>query len=132
MRSIISQQFAGASLITLLVLVTIFHILVITGILPSEVVWGGNEKPPAQLIILELVSIGVNAFMLFIVLMRAGFIRRRMSDTSLRIVLWAMFAIFVLNTLGNFVSENRFERNVFGPLTVFMALLTWRLALRKP
>ena len=132
MRSIISQRFAGGALVILLVLVTIFHVLVITGLVPPEVVWGGSEKAPAQLIVLEFVSIVVNALMLVIVLIRAGFVQRAISDTTLRILLWVMFAIFVLNTLGNFVSENRFERNVFGPLTVFMALLTWRLALRKP
>ena len=38
MRSIISERFAGAALIILLVLVAIFPLLVITGLVPPEVV----------------------------------------------------------------------------------------------
>jgi hypothetical protein len=94
-------------------------------------VWGGRLKDAAQMRRFETVSILTNAVMMAVVAIRGGYLPVRIPARIITIALWLMVALFVLNTLGNLASVNRWERFIFTPLTGVLALLCLRLAIRK-
>lgn len=79
----------------------------------------------------ELVSITLNLLMLAIVLHKGGFVKERFSKRVIKTALWAMFALFIVNTVGNLLSVNEIEKLVFTPLTILLALFSFKLAISK-
>lgn len=53
-------------LVLLLSAVVIFHILVLIGVVPMEIIWGGRLKSQGEMIRFEVVSITLNLFMIFV------------------------------------------------------------------
>lgn len=111
--------------------VVVFHVLVLVQILPYSIVWGGKLNSVEQMRSMETVSICINLFMILVVLLRAKLIRLDLRPLFLQVVMGLMCALFVLNTLGNILSENTFERLVFTPLTLLSALCCFRLTLSE-
>jgi hypothetical protein len=111
-------------------LITIFHLFVIFGVVPYSVVWGGRLTSKSRMIVFEAISFIVNLIIIFLILLRAGYIRTSRTNIT-RISMWVIFGIFVLNTVGNLFSASSLERAIFTPLTLLLALLTGRLAMKK-
>ena len=42
-----------------------------------------------------------------------------------------MALLFSMNTIGNLLADTNFEKFVFTPITVLLALLSWQLARTK-
>ncbi|MFP4470694.1 MAG: hypothetical protein ACLFPE_08425 [Bacteroidales bacterium] len=124
---------AGRILLVIMALFAILHVLVLTGMFPSDMVWGGlAEGSPNQLMLLETIALFFTLVFLLIVGIRTGFFLRRYRHTALvRIGIWIVFAYFILNAIGNFLGETDIEKYVFGPLTILMAVLSLLVALRK-
>lgn len=121
-------RFAQIGMILIFVLTIVFHLLVLTGVIPFEIVWGGRLKSEAQMLPYELVSIAINLIFLFFILTSAGYVRLKISGRFLRIVFWIMFALFLLNTLGNIMSDNTLERIIFTPVTAILSVFSFILA----
>lgn len=131
MKKIISESAAGKSLLALLSAIMLFHVLVIINVIPYEIIWGGRIRNRRELINLELISIIVNAIMIFVVLIRTGMVGFSIRRRWMRLLFWMMFAFFLLNTLGNLVSLNQVEKFIFTPITLFLSFCSLRLALAK-
>lgn len=131
MKHLVSERFAARALLVIIALTLLFHALVIGGVVPFQVVWGGRLSGRDQLLAFEAVSVGLNLLMLAVVAGWAGLLRVRMPAGLLRAALWLMVALFALNTAGNLLSKNEVEQLVFTPLTLLLALLSLRLALGK-
>lgn len=131
MQKIISERVAATGLLLILSVMVLFHVLVLTGIIPFEIVWGGRLKTHAQMLKFEAASIFINLVMLGIVSLKAGLLKAPVSPFFIRVSLWAMSALFLMNTLGNLASVNAFEKMVFTPLTLLLALFSLRLAWNK-
>lgn len=129
MKGIFSEKFAIHSLITILLLVVIFHVFVMTGIIPFNIVMGGRLNDSAQMLRFESIALLVNLVMLFIVLIRAGFLKINVNSKIIRICFWTMFVLFLLNSIGNLFSNSLTEKIIFTPLTIFLSLVSFRLAL---
>ena len=129
MNKIITEKLAAYSVIIILSLVVLFHLLVVVGVIPYHIVWGGRLKDKAELFQFEMVSIGANLLMLLVILIKAKILKVALPPKLLTITLWLMFALFILNTLGNLLSVNEWEKILFTPLTLILALLCLRLAL---
>lgn len=127
----ISERAAACGLFVLFFLFLIFHLLVLGGLVPSQVVWGGSTKSREQLIRLEAVALFVNALLLAFSAVRAGYLKINVPQAVQTFVFWAMFGLFVLNTLGNLLSSNLWEKVLFTPATLLIALFSLRLALGK-
>ncbi len=69
--------------------------------------------------------------MLLVVGVYAKIIKVRINQTLLKVLLWLMFAMFALNTIGNLLSKNLTEALIFTPLTLLLALFSFRLAVEK-
>lgn len=118
-----------AGLLIILSLMIIFHVLVLTGLIPFEIVWGGRLKTQGEMLKFEAASIFINLVMLGLVSLKAGLLKAPVSPFFIRVSLWAMFGLFLMNMLGNLASLNTFEKLVFTPLTLLLALFSLRLAL---
>lgn len=128
MSPALTHRLAVSVLLIILSLVIIFHLLVLIGIIPFDIVWGGRLKDRQQMVAFETVSLVLNSVMLFIVSIKAGLIKIPIHITIIRVALWLMFALFVLNTVGNLLSKNQLEQIIFTPLTAILAICCFRLA----
>ena len=107
----------------------LFHTGVIMGWVPENVAWGGRDYEDHQILILQGVSLFVTLFLIFILLIEGGYFRQIISPKITRIVLWVFFVYFLLNTVGNFLSQTIFEKSM-AVVTLGMAFLLW-IVLRK-
>jgi hypothetical protein len=109
----------------------LFHFLVILGVVPYDIVWGGRAVDASQLLKLEAVSISINMLILGITV---SSIRHRKTGKHymlFKIFFWLLTILFSVNTLGNLASKNKLEMMIFTPVTFLLALLCLRLALVK-
>jgi hypothetical protein len=127
------ERLALATLFTILSGVILFHVLILCGVIPYDIVWGGRLTSPAQMQRLEVVSLLLNLLMLAVVSVRAGFMGKGMPPRVTTVALWAMCGLFALNTVGNLLSQNELEQIIFTPLTAVLSLLCgWLAGARQP
>lgn len=129
LKNFITRRIAGNGLIVILSLVIFFHLLVLSGIVPYDIVWGGRLANRDQMIVFEIVSITINALMLATAFIEMGYWKLNVSKKILRIILWIMGVVFFVNTTGNILSLNDIETIIFTPLTFVLAIFSFRLAL---
>lgn len=125
------QRTAAYVLMEILGLALIFHLLVLTGVIDYTIVWGGRLSTTGEMVVFELVSIVTNAVFLLVALRKIGKLKFIPNEKIINGVLWAMAVVFVLNTVGNLLSLNDWERNIFSPMTLAMAICCVILALKK-
>ncbi len=103
-------------------LIIIFHLLVITSVIPSDIVWGSRLSSQDQLILFESISIVLNVVFLIVIFIRMGVLKMNISKKLINGFLWAMMVLFLLNTLGNLASESSFEKLAFTPVTLILSI----------
>ncbi|GAA4362879.1 hypothetical protein GCM10023185_31160 [Hymenobacter saemangeumensis] len=131
MKNFFTPRFAALAMLFILALVVLFHLLIVAGIIPYTIVWGGRLKTQEQMLRFETVSIALNLLMLAVVAVKAGLLKVRLSPAVVQAALWMMFGLFLMNTIGNLFSTNELERMVFTPLTLWLALFSLQLARDK-
>lgn len=125
----IPEIFASRSLIAIFSATIIFHSLVLGGIVPFDVVWGGRLQDATEMITMEIVSIVLNLLMMVVVAIRSDMVSLPVRPGVIRILLWVMTGLFLLNTIGNLASVSETEKRIFTPITLLLSILCWRLAL---
>jgi hypothetical protein len=132
MKKLISTKLAGNMLLFSLGLLFIFHVLVLFKIIPADIVWGGQIKgAPTNLVTLETVALLMTAVFILIVAAKVGYLQAGKLSGVVNIGVWLIFAYLLLNTLGNLASGISFEKLVFAPITIILALCALRLAIEK-
>ena len=126
---IISTGVATLALLAIIGAVIVFHLLVIGGILPKTIVWAGRISDPARLVRAEMGSIAVLLVAATFVIARWRSLAHGSPAIVAAVGAWVLVILFTLNTVGNLFAKTRFERIVFTPLTLLLALLMLRLAL---
>jgi hypothetical protein len=129
LKSYITERIAINGLCLILSSVIVFHLLVILGVIPFDIVWGGRLKDRSQMVSFELTSILLNLIMLAVVTIKAELIKIPVNKKIIRILLWLMALLFLLNTIGNLLSNNQLEKIIFTPLTFLLSLFSIRLAI---
>ncbi len=114
----------------LLVAIILFHLCIITKIVPYDITWGGRLTNDNEMYIFETVSILVNVFLSWVLLMKGNFVQFKFPTQAVNTILWIFFAIFILNTIGNIFAKTNFER-LFALLTGFFAILLWIIIMKK-
>ncbi|MBN1824926.1 MAG: hypothetical protein JW958_01585 [Candidatus Eisenbacteria bacterium] len=129
MKGLIGAARAADILLVLLVALALFHVLILLGVLPSGIVWGGRAEGAAGgFRAMEAVSLAITGIMAFVVAARAGHLGSPRLGKAVRAALWVMFVYFLLNIAGNLASRSGVERAVFTPFSVILALLVLRVA----
>ena len=131
MRQTFLESIVVKILFSILALVILFHFLVLLRVVPYEIVWGGRIQTTSELLVFETASLLLNGLMLAVVAVKAGWLKLRIPPSVIQIALWVMCGLFLLNTLGNLLSTNSFEKTVFTPLTLVLSFLCFMLVIRK-
>jgi hypothetical protein len=124
-------RIASSLLIFLFSASLLFHFLVLGNVIPYEMVWGGRIENREQLIGFEAFSIVSNILFLIILLLKARFLTWNVSPKAVKIGLWVILILFLLNTLGNLLSLNSTEKWIMTPLTTITVILTAILIFSK-
>ena len=128
MKTILSEKLALHGLLAVFLSTTVFHVLVVVGVIPFAIVWGGRLRNHSQMLAFEAVSLTITLLMLAVVAVRAGYVKIKVPPRVMAIFFSLMFLVFLANTAGNMVSKNRLEKRLFTPLTLVLALLSLRVA----
>lgn len=112
----------------LLTAVLVFHALILSGVIPYEITWGGRLKSHEEMVVFETISIAFNLLFMGIIALHLGWIRWRVRSGVTRIALIVMGVLFALNTLGNLFAEMDVERWIFTPLTAISSFWSFSLA----
>lgn len=110
----------------ILVAIILFHFCIILKIIPYDITWGGRLKNDGEMYGFETISILINLFLVWILLMKANLVKYQFSARTITIILWVFFTIFVLNTVGNIFAKTLLEK-LFVLLTGFFAFLLWKI-----
>lgn len=110
----------------LLFLVILFHICIFAKIIPYTIAWGGRLTNDNEMYLFETISILINVFLSWVLLMKGDLVKFKFSDKTAKIILWIFFALFVLNTVANILAKTNFEK-FFTVLTALSAILIWSI-----
>lgn len=130
MNKIISAKAAAYTIIGIMSLSLIFHVLIITGIIPYDITWGGRLKTHEDMVRFETGSILIGITVILIVAAHTRMLPFRIDKRTTRVALWLIVAAFTLNTIGNLFAHTATEK-AFGIITIVLAILCIRLATDK-
>jgi hypothetical protein len=116
--------------IGLLFAVILFHLCIITKIIPYDITWGGRLKNDSEMYVFETISILINVFLSWVLLMKGNLVKYKFSNQVVNGILWIFFAIFILNTIGNIFAKTFFEK-FFAILTGLFTILIWNIIKEK-
>lgn len=117
-------------LIGLLFSVILFHICIIVKIIPYNIAWGGRLTNDNEMYVFESISILINLFLSWLLLMKGEFVEFKFPNKTVNLILWIFFALFILNTVGNLFAKTNFEK-LFALLTGLSAILIWNILKHK-
>jgi hypothetical protein len=125
-----NSKIAIKILIWLIATVTLFHLAIITKIIPYEVTWAGKINNDAEMYVFESISILINLFLGFILLIKGDYVLSFLTTRVVDIILWIFLLIFGLNTIGNIFAESLFEKSL-SLLTLIFTYLIWVILKKK-
>jgi hypothetical protein len=106
--------------------ISIFHLCIVSKIIPYHIAWGGRLQNDGEMYIFETLSILINALLSWVLLMKGNFITYRFPHRLIDIILWVFLVIFALNTLGNIFAKTTFEK-FFALITGLFVVLLWNI-----
>jgi hypothetical protein len=127
----INIELAVNTILIIAALVFVLHILIISGVIPYQYVWGGRLESNEQMLRFESISMIINLFIIFIVSIKGSYIRPYLSTKVVKVFLWIFSILFVINTIGNLLSIDSLEAIIATPITFILALMFLRLATEK-
>ena len=127
----IDPKIAVNMMLAVMSCMVVFHLLVLTGVIPYNMVWGGRLENASQMYIFEAVSLIVNLAIIVVVAVKGGYLKPFLSKRTIAYILWALVILFSLNTIGNLLSKNSLELILFTPLTLISAVLCYRMAIES-
>lgn len=119
---------AANALLALFAAAIAFQLVVLGGLIPMEMVWGGRLANAEERTVGALVSITVLVLAALLVLVRLGRIGGSMPAVG-KWGLWVVCALFALNTVGNLFALDLRETLIFTPITLVSAVLAARVAM---
>ena len=130
MKRIISFKTAANGNLILFGIFIIFHLLVIAGVIPMDIVWGGRIDTRDELIKFEIVSLIILLVCAMLTLLKANYIKISKLRIFANIGMWVLFVLFLLNTIGNIFAITWLEK-LFAIITALLSFFSLRLALEK-
>lgn len=85
--------------------IILFHLCIITKMIPYNITWGGRLTNDTEMYVFETISILVNVFLSWILLMKGDFVAYKFPNQVVNVILWVFFALFMLNTVGNIFAK---------------------------
>lgn len=126
-----NTRLAEHILLLLLAMVGIFHLLVVIGLVPYALVWGGRLASFKTAQLTEVFSFLISLVMLLIVAIHAGYLRPVLSRKVTLLFIRIFLFLFLLGTVGNLLSKNAIEQFVFAPITLVLTLCCLQISSAK-
>lgn len=120
----INSRVAIKIMLSIVIVVTIFHLSILLKIIPYEITWGGRLKNDSEMYVFETVSIIINFILGLTLLVKGNYIKQIISLKIANIILWVFLILFGLNTIGNIFAKTNFEK-LFTILTLASSILIW-------
>ncbi len=111
-------------LLWLTLFVMLFHLAILVKIIPYELTWGGRLNNDLEMYLFESISILINLFLGFVLLIKGEYVLRLIPLRVVNVILWIFLFIFGLNTVGNIFAETLFEKSL-SLLTLVFTYLIW-------
>jgi hypothetical protein len=128
----VSAKLAGYILLGSLGLLFVFHVLVLLGVVPADIVWGGMiQDTQTNLVTLEVIALLVTGLFMLVIAAKLGYMQVGKFSGIINIGVWFIFVFLLLNTLGNLASGVSLENLVFAPITIILAFCAFRLAIDR-
>ena len=100
-----------------------FQLLVAVGLGSVSVLWGGGYSELTMgLRLASILAATILCGMAYVV-------HQRHQQGRCKVASWMVFAYMCLNTLGNALSENVYERSIMTPLTIILAFCVYSSSL---
>lgn len=125
-KELMNSTTAIKIMLSLIVIELLFHLSIMTSIIPYDYVWSGRLKSASGMYFSELISIAVNLFLGFILLMKGRYTRPRFTRKSIDRWLWAFIVFFILNTFVNIFSTTRLEQ-FFAVVTLLFVWMIFKV-----
>ena len=109
-------------------LISFYHLLILTQLIDFKMVWGGKLHTKTEMFQFESVSLIIN--IIIIVFLFFDY-KKDLINKWILIVYWLLAIMFVLNTLGNSISSNFYEKIIFTPITFFSSISCFMLIKHK-
>jgi hypothetical protein len=107
-----------------------FQVALALGAPIGHAAWGGKQaRLPTRLRIGSAVAVVIWILATLIVLGRAGFEVSPFPDVAERWGTWILVGLLPVGAVMNLASSSRWERSLWGPLALILALLTLVVAL---
>lgn len=101
--------------------VLIFHLLIISRVIPYEHTWGGRLKNEQDMLVFESFSFLINILLSITLMIKGGMLPLKIPSIVISTVLWFFFVLFVVNTFTNLFAETTLEKS-FSILTLLFAV----------
>lgn len=125
----LDMTLAATMMMAILSCVVVFHLLVLSGVIPYHIVWGGRLENATQMYVFETIAITINLAIIVVVSIKGGYIRPFLPSKVVTSLLWDLVILFALNTVGNLFAESKVEMALFTPLTFISTVLLLRMAI---
>lgn len=120
---VLRKKVALILMFVLLGVLLTFHAMVLSGVIPYDIVWAGKLKSYDEMIRFETVSILINSLMLLVFVVKYRLLRSGRSNKIIDIIIWIFALLFLLNTVGNLFSKSTLELVLGSALTLVSAVL---------
>ncbi len=130
MKKLIPFHKAVKISVIIMVAVTLFNLLVIVGVFPYSMVWGGRLQSKEEMVVFELISIATNVLCVVLILGKSKWLLSSYYKLF-NVLIWLLPVLNLLGIMGNMASTSNIERALFVPVTIVMFVLTLRIALEK-
>lgn len=117
--------------LVILSMVSLFHLLVLTEIIPYNIVWAGKINSVSEMRVFEFFSLSINTVIIFVIAIKANYLKWSVPVRFVNGFIWFIFFLFSLNTIGNLFAATNFEKFVFTPMTFILAVLCLRIVKEK-
>lgn len=109
---------------------SVFHLLILIGFLPQNIVWGGKIIEPKTILYLEFAVLVIMLFIGFLILVKTKIVQWNWQGKTINRWLFAFSIYFLLNTLTNVLAETTLEK-AQAILTLILAISLFNFSKRK-
>lgn len=124
MIRVIKNNIAIKIVIVILFLMLLFHLLILTEVIPYHIIWGGKMNTISEMYVFEGISIVVTLLMICVFIGKEKLIKKQKSNKLIDGLIGLFLIIFIFNTLGNLLAEFSLEKLIFTPITLLLSVFT--------
>jgi len=105
-----TSKLAIKIMLWLITIITLFHLAILTKIIPYEITWGGRLENDSEMYVFETISIIFNIFLGLVLFIKDERLPALIPMKVINIILWVFLILFGLNTIGNIFAKTLFEK----------------------